>query len=189
MAMSKASIQWEHREISFKNKPQEMLALSNKGTVPVLLLEDGTIIDESLDIMLWALEQNDPDRWMDVDFHQAIQLIFENDFEFKPNLDRYKYHVQGLEYSQQYFRNQGERFLERLNDCLKNTNGLGLLTKRITIADIAIFPFVRQFAGVSREWFGQTVYNYLNSWLKRVEEHHDFLSVMQRYDFWISSKN
>jgi glutathione S-transferase len=182
--MAKAEVKWEHREVSLKNKPQEMIAVSSKGTVPVLVIDDRTILDESLDVMLWALHQQDPEKWLDIDMQQALQLIKENDIEFKPNLDRYKYHIQYQEQSQEHYRERGEQFLHKLNVLLENNHGAGLLCERRSLADAAIFPFIRQFAGVDQEWFENTDYNYLKNWLEEWKGHSDFLSIMQKYDFW-----
>jgi glutathione S-transferase len=184
ISMAKAGINWDHREVNLKNKPPEMISLSKKGTVPVLHIKDEQVIDESLDVMLWALEQNDPEYWLDTDLYQALKLISENDLEFKNDLDCYKYHVQHPEHSQKYYRNRGEQFLIKLNNLLEQNDGTGLISERPSLADVAIFPFIRQFAGVDRDWFDQTSYHYLISWLKAWETHKDFLSIMQKYEFW-----
>ncbi len=184
MALTKASIQWEHREVNLKDKPLEMLTLSSKGTVPVLLLSDGTVIDESLDVMLWALDKNDPEQWLQVDSQQTLKLIYQNDYEFKPLLDKYKYHVRHPDGSQQEFRQQAEAFLSLLNLQLEENSCRGLLANAPTLADVAIFPFIRQFAGVDREWFENAHYPSLTRWLVAWEGNTDFLNVMQKYDFW-----
>jgi len=184
MAMAKAGISWEHREVSLKNKPDEMISISNKGTVPVLALDDGQVIDESLDIMIWAIEQNDPDHWMETNMEETLKLINENDIQFKNDLDRYKYHVHYPEYSQEYYRERGERFLQKVNTLLEHHNGDGLFDTRETLADVAIFPFIRQFAGVDRDWFELSNFTYLINWLKHMETNNDFLLIMQKYEFW-----
>ncbi len=184
MALAKAGIQWEHREVSLKNKPPEMLALSAKGTVPVLVLPDGTVIDESLDVMLWALDSNDPDDWLQGDTQTTLQLIYQNDFEFKPKLDKYKYHVRHPEFSQQEYRQQADPFLSLLNSQLNNNDGGGLVIDTPTLADVAIFPFVRQFAGVDRKWFDSSEFGRLAKWLAEWEKNVNFLDVMQKYDVW-----
>jgi glutathione S-transferase len=186
ISLAKAGINWAHREVSLKNKPAEMIALSNKGTVPVLQFKDDQVIDESLDVMLWALEQNDPDHWLDADMHQALKLINENDLDFKNDLDCYKYYDRYPEHCQEYYRDRGEQFLIKINDLLEQNNGAGLISKRLSLADVAIFPFIRQFAGVDRDWFEQTSYHYMINWLKEWEQHNDFLSIMQKYKFWTS---
>ena len=186
MAMAKAGIDCEHREVSLKNKPQEMVGVSNKGTVPVLVLSDGQVIDESLDVMLWALKLNDPDRWLETDMEGTIKLINENDFEFKPNLDRYKYHVLYPQHSKEQYREIGEPFLLKLNKQLEKYHGDGLFDTRTTLADVAIFPFIRQFAGVDRDWFEKANFKNLANWLKCLETSNDFLSNMQKHDFWVT---
>ena len=185
MALAKAGIICEHREVNLKNKPDEMLTISNKGTVPVLVLENGDVIDESLDIMVWALHQNDPDHWLNTNIQQALQLINENDFEFKPELDRYKYHIRYPQYSQQHYREQAEHLISKLDTLLKKKCGTGFIDETPTLADVAIFPFIRQFAGVDRKWFEGSSFSDLVVWLQRIEHGEDFLSVMQKYDFWI----
>ena len=100
MALAKAQVRWEHREVSLKYKPGEMLKISSKGTVPVLELIDGTVIDESLDVMLWALDKCDPDQWLNADMEETLSLIYKNDFEFKVQLDKYKYHVRHPQHTQ-----------------------------------------------------------------------------------------
>jgi glutathione S-transferase len=186
MAMTKAGIKYEHREVSLKNKPAAMVTVSNKGTVPVLVFENGEVIDESLDVMRWALDQQDPDNWLDTDLDKSISLINENDFEFKPELDRYKYHVRYPGHTQTYYRERAGPFLQKLNALLQHNNGAGLYEARTTLADVAIFPFIRQFAGVDREWFEHCGYNDLVRWLLFWENCEDFLSIMQKHDFWIS---
>lgn len=184
MALAKAQIQWEHREVNLKNKPGEMLALSSKATVPVLELADGTVIDESLDVMLWALDKCDPGEWLNADMEETLSLVYKNDFEFKDQLDRYKYHVRYPQNSQKEFREIAAQFLEQLNEQLYQNEGKGLVSKGASLADVAVFPFVRQFAGVDREWFNTSQYSYLVQWLADWEANKDFLDIMQKYEFW-----
>jgi glutathione S-transferase len=183
MALHKAGIAWEHREVSLKNKPAQMLAVSGKGTVPVLCQPDGTMMDESFDIMNWALQQRDPDNWLQVDMARLMPLIEQNDHGFKASLDRYKYHVRYPQFSQLDYRQQGEQFLKSLEQLLVQS-GAGLLASRITLADVAIFPFIRQFAGVDRDWFDGSDYQHLVQWLRLMETSEDFLAVMQKHDLW-----
>jgi len=183
MALHKAGISWEHREVSLKNKPAHMLSVSGKGTVPVLCQPDGTTMDESFDIMIWALQQHDPDNWLQVDMAQLMPLREQNDYGFKASLDRYKYHVRHPQFSQLDYRQQGEQFLKSLEQLLAQS-GAGLLASRITLADVAIFPFIRQFAGVDRDWFDGSDYQHLVQWLRLMETSEDFLAVMQKHDLW-----
>ena len=178
-----AELQVELREITLKNKPSQMLAISPKGTVPVLQLVDGTVIEESREIMVWALEQQDPQQLLNAEiFHQANALIDKNDNEFKYWLDRYKYADRYLEMTQTEYRQRGEGFLEVLEALLtKNTYLLG---KSITIADIGIMPFVRQFAHVDRDVFYSLPYPNLQRWLQDWLQHPHFLQAMAKFQRW-----
>jgi len=184
MALTYASITCELREIVLRDKPQAMINLSNKGTVPVLQLEDGSIIDESLEVMLWALEQADPDDWLDVENKDARLLIEKNDQEFKQYLDRYKYFQKYPEQPQIYYRKKAEEFITLLETMLQEHQGIGLISNRLSLADVAIFPFVRQFAHVDWEWFSNSQYRNLISWLLKFEESELFLAVMNKYKPW-----
>ena len=184
MALKYASIEYELREVILSNKPETMIILSNKGTVPVLQLTDGKIIDESLDVMLWALQQSDPDNWLNVETQNSRILIENNDNGFKFYLDRYKYFQRFPEESQLHYRENAEEFIKLLETRLQKNDGIGFVTGSISLADVAIFPFVRQFAHVDWEWFSNSQYKYLISWLLRFEESDLFLSVMKKYKPW-----
>ncbi|MGP5504020.1 glutathione S-transferase [Psychrobacter celer] len=171
------------REITLKNKPEQMLAISPKGTVPVLQLADGTVIEESLEIMVWALEQQDPQELLDENvLSQAHALIEQNDNEFKHWLDRYKYADRHLEMTQTEYRQRGEAFLQVLEELL--TKNPYLLGSRVTIADIGIMPFVRQFAHVDRDTFYSLPYPKLQQWLQNWLAHPLFLQVMTKFQPW-----
>ena len=178
-----AELSVELREITFKNKPTSMLAISPKGTVPVLQLINGTVIEESREIMIWALKQNDPQALLNSDtFEQANALIDKNDNEFKYWLDRYKYADRHTEMTETEYRQKGEVFLKNLEQLLiKNTF---LLAGSATIADIAIMPFVRQFAHVDREVFQSLPYSNLQRWLKYWLNHPLFVITMTKYQPW-----
>lgn len=178
-----AEQQVELREIILKNKPPQMLAISPKGTVPVLQLIDGTVIEESREIMEWALAQKDPQGLLDAEvLYQANALIDKNDNEFKHWLDRYKYADRHLEMTQEEYRLQGEEFLQVLEELLSNTPYL--LGDKVTIADIGIMPFVRQFAHVDRDIFYSLPYPNLQHWLQNWLEHPIFLQVMTKFQPW-----
>ena len=168
-------------EVSLKAKPAEMLALSSKGTVPVLSV-DGRVIDESLEIMRWALAQNDPQDWSLKDDPVGQQyiagLIEENDQVFKVHLNRYKYAERYPEQPMAFYRAEGEVFLRKLDELLEGRDYL--LAEHPSLADVALMPFVRQFAHVDREWFGQTPYVRLQAWLQRFIESDLFTSVMAK---------
>jgi glutathione S-transferase len=179
MALSYAAIPVEIREISLKQKPAHMLQVSAKGTVPVLVLPDGHVIDQSLEIMQWALQQGDADGWLSADPQHAALLISENDGSFKHYLDRYKYATRFPEHSAEDYRQQGELFLAKLELHLQQTTFL--LSNKISLADIAIFPFIRQFAAVDHDWFESAGYIKLKSWLLHLVESALFKRVMVKY--------
>jgi glutathione S-transferase len=168
-------------EVSLKAKPVEMLALSSKGTVPVLNA-DGQVIDESLDIMRWAVARHDPQDWLLKDDPQgqlAIEaLIEENDQGFKVHLNRYKYAERYPEQPMAFYRAEGEVFLRKLEELLEGRDYL--LTDHPSLADVALMPFIRQFAHVDREWFAQTPYRRLQAWLQRFLESDLFTSIMKK---------
>ena len=158
LALAYAGINVELREILLKDKPQAMLDLSPKGTVPVLQLGDGEVIDESIDVMHWALQINDPDAWRDPDPELCEALIESNDGPFKSALDRYKYFTRHPENPREVYRQQGEVFLSTLEEHLGKHDGKGLMRDTPSLADMAIFPFVRQFANSDPKWFETAPY-------------------------------
>ncbi len=187
MALRVAEIAIEHREISLKNKPPEMIDASPKGTVPVLLLPDGTVLDESLEIIFWALSQNDPHHWLDTDpltLEKALHLIKINDSDFKYHLDRYKYSVRYPQYTRNEYRHHGECFLKQLECLLQNRTYL--LGNQPSLADIAVLPFIRQFALVDMAWFEQAGYGKLVIWLNTLLDSVWFTDVMQKQTPWTS---
>ena len=175
MALRYSGVPLTTVEVSLKAKPAEMLALSPKGTVPVLVCADGRVIDQSLDIMRWALARNDPDNWLGPD---STALIEENDQVFKANLDRYKYAIRYPEQPMEHYRAQGEQFLQHLEDLLGHAPYLA--GDMLSLADVALAPFVRQFAHVDREWFEQAPYPHLRVWLERILTSALFTSVMAK---------
>lgn len=183
MALWAAKIQVELREVSLREKPQHLLQISPKGTVPVLQLADGTVLEQSLDIMRWALLQNDALGWLKEDMLMVDSLISVNDGEFKKALDRYKYPERYPEQSMLFYREQGEQFLRRLEALLAEHRFL--LGDSASMADVAIFPFIRQFAAVDAQWFGQSVYSRLREWLAGWVEGELFAEVMQKFPTYI----
>ncbi|WP_201608339.1 glutathione S-transferase [Psychrobacter okhotskensis] len=178
-----AELQVELREITLKNKPMQMLAISPKATVPVLQLADGRVIEESREIMVWALEQQDPQGLLAAEIlQQANALIDKNDNEFKHWLDRYKYADRHPEMTQTEYRQRGEAFLQVLEELL--TQNPYLLGDSITIADIGVMPFVRQFAHVDRDVFYDLPYPNLQRWLQYWLAHPLFLQAMSKYQPW-----
>lgn len=173
----------ELREIVLKDKPDQMLAISPKGTVPVLQLIDGSVIEESLEIALWALSHQDPYGLLDIqDFNQAKVLIEQNDNDFKYWLNRYKYADRYLEMTQEDYRQRSEVFLQILESLL--TKSPFLLGSRATIADISIMPFIRQFAHVDKNIFYNMPYPNLQAWLQNWLEHPFFLKSMIKFTPW-----
>ena len=175
MALRYSGVPLSIVEVSLKAKPAEMLELSPKGTVPVLVCADGRVIEQSLEIMRWALAQYDPDNWLGPD---SAALIEENDQVFKVNLDRYKYAIRYPEQPMEHYRAQGAVFLQRLEVLLEQTPYLAGDT--LSLADIALAPFVRQFAHVDRDWFEQAPYPRLNAWLERFLASELFTAVMAK---------
>ncbi|MGY2293329.1 glutathione S-transferase [Pseudomonas sp. SDO528_S397] len=168
-------------EVSLKAKPQEMLALSPKGTVPVLSVQ-GRVIDESLAIMQWALAHNDPQDWL-LQADPAAQrlmaaLIDENDQRFKVQLDRYKYAERHPQHPMEVYRAGGEVFLQQLEELLTGRDYL--LADHPSLADMALAPFVRQFAHVDRAWFAGTPYRRVQAWLQDFLASPLFVAVMAK---------
>lgn len=182
LAISVSQQPVELREVSLADKPDDMLALSPKGTVPVLLLPDGEVIDESRDIMLWALSKNDPENWLSSNNDDIDYLIDINDNDFKQHLDHYKYADRFPEQSIEVYRQAAEIFLQQLEQRLNDTQYL--ITDKPSMADMAIFPFVRQCAFVDKIWFDQTPYTKLHAWLEEMLAADIFNDVMKKYPLW-----
>lgn len=186
MALNYAGIRVELREVLLRDKPPSMLAASAKGTVPVLILQDGRVVDESVDVMRWALRQADPDDWWrDSLAAEAQTLVNQNDFVFKKQLDRYKYWDHYPAHPQSHYRAEAESFLQQLEDRLKRQNFL--FDDALTYSDVAIFPFVRQFAFVDKPWFDQAPYPNLQQWLREFLESALFLQAMIKEPVWRDS--
>tara|TARA_R110002012_G_scaffold162367_3_gene324613 strand:- start:1755 stop:2447 length:693 start_codon:yes stop_codon:yes gene_type:complete len=169
-------------EVVLRDKPPEMLELSPKGTVPVLHLPDGQVLEQSLDIMRWTLARHDPDGWLSPETGSVAEmeaLIAACDGTFKHHLDRYKYAVRyGPETDPLYHRGAGAVFLKQLNERLRDS--AQLFGNRPSLADFAIFPFVRQFANTGREWFDAQPLAELQSWLSSHLNSDLFHEVMRR---------
>ena len=190
MTLRYSGVQVDLREVVLRDMPRELLACSPKATVPVLVLPDGNVIEESRDIMEWALAQHDPHHWQPQPGSPgaavAQDLITANDLEFKPQLDRYKYAERYPQHSRAWYRSQGERFLADLEQRL--TGHVWLLGDHISIADIAIFPFIRQFALVDRAWFDAGTWLHLRHWLDGLLQAELFTAVMHKYPAWRSGE-
>lgn len=183
MALAYAGIAVEIREISLREKPASIFAISPKGTVPVLQ-SDGLVIDQSYDIMKWALRQSDRDQWLSAETESLIdEWVAKNDGPFKNLLDQYKYPDRSPDIQIEETLSQARAlFLGPINELLKT--GPYLLGAKTSLADIAIFPFVRQFAMVEPDWIDQSGLTFLKQWLNAHLESSLFLSVMQKYPTW-----
>ena len=183
MALKYAGIKVEHREIALKNKPQSMLLVSPKGTVPVLCA-DGIVLDQSLDIMRWALDKSDPDGWKLVDEGIAEVWIAKNDGPFKTLLDQYKYPNRFPDLNQEEVLNSAiELMLKPMESTLRSNKYL--MGNKMSLVDVAIFPFIRQFAAVNPLSFEELPFEALKLWLKQCLESDLFISVMDKHPTWI----
>lgn len=184
LAIRSCQLNVELREVVLRHKPAAMLAISPKATVPVLQLADGHVIDESWDIAHWACQQQDPAELLGSQqrIDAANQLVSRNDKEFKHWLDRYKYADRYPEFSAEYYRQQAESFLQQLNQQL--SLHAYLVDAQPSLADIGIFPFVRQFAHVDIDWFNATQYRHLQAWFKQYINSALFTDIMNKYPPW-----
>ena len=185
LALQASGTDVDLREIALKAKPQALLQASPKGTVPVLVLADGTVLEQSLDIMLWALRAHDPLNWLPQDasaLQDCLACIARNDGPFKQTLDRYKYPARfaldhGLD-----FRAAGAEVLRDWEQRLQDHAFLagahwGLL-------DAAIAPFVRQYAHTDPKWFAAQDWPQLAQWLQAFEASEAFAGVMHKQPLW-----
>lgn len=192
LAMAASGQRCELREIVLRNKPAEMLAASPKATVPVLVLPDGNVIDQSLDIMQWALQQHDPEGWLaagSASLATRQALIAANDGLFKRDLDRYKYpnryageHGSDDKTFAESHRSSAARWLMELEALLCSHDWL--CGRTASLADMAILPFVRQFAHTDAAWFAEQPWPHLLGWLARWESGRLFERVMEKYPTW-----
>ena len=186
MALSVSAQAVEHREILLRDKPAAMLAASPKGTIPVLILPSGHVIDESLDIMRWALDQSDPQSWLRAeqgDLNDMLALIAQCDGPFKHALDAYKYARTPAE--QQPARAAALDFVMQLEDRLKTS--AFLFGEQIALADVAIMPFVRQFAAVEPNRWSQQPWPGVQRWLAAMVDSPLFKNVMQKREVWVQA--
>jgi glutathione S-transferase len=190
LALQVSGIAYEHREVVLKNKPAHLLALSPKGTVPVLWLPEsagGQVLEQSLDIMLWALRQHDPLGWLptsDADMTDVLALIAQNDGPFKRQLDRYKYpNRSGLD-SGAAERDKAAVWLHTLDARLRAQPLLA--GEHFGLADAALAPFLRQFAHTNPAWFAAQAWPALSQWLGAFEASELFSAIMQKHAPWIT---
>ncbi len=182
MAIHASGVSVELREILLRDKPPAFLATSEKGTVPVLVTAN-RVIDESLDIMMWALTQRDPHGWLRMP-EDGHDLIDESDGPFKAALDRTKYAVRYPDDDPEIAREQALNFLRLLEGRLSANDGAGLFGSAPTLADIAILPFVRQFAHIDRPWFDAQGLPFVVAWLDRFLASAAFAAIMSKYPPW-----
>ena len=198
LAIAASGLRCELREVVLRSKPAEMLAASPKATVPVLVLPDGRVIEQSLEIMHWALAQNDPHDWLAANREMlpAMQaLIAVNDGEFKQHLDRYKYpnryrheHAGEEPAFALAHRADAGSWLMELESRLSEISGVSrhawLFGDAASLADMAILPFVRQFAHTDPAWFDAQPWPRLKAWLGDGETGPLFQQVMEKYPPW-----
>ena len=174
MSIIRSGFQVEHREVLLRDRPIQMMEISPKGTVPVLLLVDGTVIEESLEIMEhvlpWKLSQNDRE-W-----------VTRNDIEFKYHLDRYKYSKRYDNEDPEFHRKKCLKFIESINNELNNSEYI--FDDNISYADIVLLPFIRQFRIADIEWFDSLPYDNLKKWLSSFLDSSLLNSIMKKYDLW-----
>ena len=183
MAIHISGQKCELREVLLRDKPPSMLEYSAKGTVPVLILQDGKVIDESLDVIDWALNLNDPDNWQrSKDTKKTKELIKINDGEFKYHLDRYKYSKRYDNEDPEFHRKKCLKFIESINNELNNSEYI--FDDNISYADIVLLPFIRQFRIADIEWFDSLPYDNLKKWLSSFLGSSLLNSIMKKYDLW-----
>jgi glutathione S-transferase len=187
MALYCSGQTYELREVILRNKPAAMLKISSKATVPILQLQTGDVIEQSLDIMLWTLKNNDPAGWFKPErgtLDDMLALIDEADGDFKGNLDRYKYAPRYQDSDPFFHRGEAEKYLYVLNGQLETNNYL--FGSKPSLADYAIAPFIRQFANTDRGWFDAAPYPNLQEWLKVFLSGEPFIKIMHKFPAWQS---
>ena len=185
LAIKASRVIVEIREVKLKNKPEELLNISPKATVPVLYISSKKIIEESLDIMKWALEINDPlkllkqEKLNRIEVHNTLNKL-ENDF--KQNLDRYKYSSRFDQPNPELYRDKNLKILNEFNNLLQHNKGI--YSSHLSLLDYAIFPFVRQFRNVNSVWFDSLELKFLKSWLYELIDSDEFSSIMKKNLIW-----
>lgn len=187
MGLWASGVEYEHREILLRDKPADMLARSPKGTVPVFITDRGAVLDESFDILLWAVGKNDPYNWMGPGLAPMNELIISISQDFKHHLDRYKYASRYSEGTSRQqidlsHREQACEYLNRLETVLTHTPYL--MGEEISLADIAIFPFIRQFSNVEKLWWDAPKFPKLHAWLDGLINSEMFGTIMQKHPLY-----
>jgi glutathione S-transferase len=181
LAMYYSRINYEHREISLRDRPEQLYKISSKGTVPALELQTGRVIDESFEIMQWAISQNDQKKWFYNSKKEQLEAVSVNDFQFKKWLDKYKYHVRYPENSKKFYRSKCEKILEKYEEVLHGSNNL--FGHQVSLGDMALMPFIRQFANVDIIRFNDVFVN-LSNWLEQLVQLDIFNNMMKKFDTW-----
>ena len=185
LAILSSGMKVELREVILRDKPDEMIEASPKATVPVLIDNDGAVLEESIDIIDWALTMNDCEGWRSYDqsvLEEMQSLIEENDGPFKTALDRYKYANRHDDVDVETERNNATVFLVKLNEQLAEKSFL--FGENFSLADGAILPFVRQFAHVDRDWFWAQDWLNVIDWLDAFLVSDRFASILNKYPQW-----
>ena len=175
------------RAITMKDKPAKMLQASPKGTVPVLVIEEDQVVDESLDIMLWALNRNDPENLLYTHDEKALpemlKVIAENDTKFKPNLEKYKRAKRFHGDDENDCRLECESFVQRLEQRLSQHEFM--MGATASLLDYALLPFIRQFSRVNKAEFAHERYTNLRRWLRQHLQSRLFSRAMFKYPLWL----
>ena len=181
MGLAYCKISYEHREISLKKRPKSLYEISSKGTVPVLFTNNGTVIDESIDIMKWSLKKRDSKNWYVARKSEQDKMILRNDEDFKYMLDRYKYYTRYPEKALSVYQKSIASMLYEYNLILKKTKYL--INENLCLVDIVLMPFIRQCAYVDIDWFNNN-FKHLSKWLDNLIRSKLFRSIMHKYDIW-----
>lgn len=189
LAIQISGMRCELREVVLRNKPEQFIAVSPKATVPVVIDNDGRVMEESLDIMHWALSRHDPEHWLPTLERERVAtdaLIDQCDGEFKYHLDRYKYTDRYPGETRDTHKSLASQFVNNLNRCLQQH--LYLVGDRFTLADAAIAPFIRQFANTDKDWFDAQPWSAVQQWLSTIVGSSRFLAIMHKYPAWTPDK-
>ena len=185
LAIKASGLIVEIREVELKNKPKEFLNITPKATVPIVCISSKQIIEESLDIMEWALKINDPlkllkhEKLNNIEIHSILNKL-EN--EFKQNLDRYKYSSRFDLPNPKLYRDKNLQTLNEFNNLLQNNKGI--CSSNLSLLDYAVFPFIRQFRNVNSVWFDSLELKFLQTWLYELIDSDEFSSIMKKYEIW-----
>lgn len=187
LALEAGSVEVELREVILRDKAPELLAASEKATVPVMVLEGGLVLEESLDVMRWALDTSDAGENLMPDqgsMGDALALIERMDADFKPHLDAYKYLYRSDQVAAFAAREKALVLLHELDEMLAGQDYL--MGQKRSVVDIGVAPFVRQFAHVDRDWFYTQDWENLKPWLLAFLESEPFKRIMKKYPKWIA---